>query len=244
MKYRIVEKLKAKNNDYYNEKAPVIVFLGDSVTQGCFDVYPVTENEVETVFEQGNSYSQLMKNALNILYPKANTVIVNSGVSGGNAKNGVERFQRDVLSYNPDLLVICFGLNDSTAGEEGINTYQKSLESLFLKAKEKEIDCIFMTPNMMCTYLSGKIRDSVTVKIGELIQSTQNSGMLDRYIAAAKKTAEECGVGICDVYGKWKRLAACGVDTTDLLSNHLNHPVKEMHNLFAYALLEEIFREV
>ena len=34
-----------------------------------------------------------------------------------------------------------------------------------------------------------------------------------------------------------------GVDTTDLLSNHINHPVRQMHCLFAAELVKVMFKE-
>ena len=32
-----------------------------------------------------------------------------------------------------------------------------------------------------------------------------------------------------------------GVDITDLLSNYLNHPTRELHWLFAYSLVHTMF---
>jgi hypothetical protein len=71
----------------------------------------------------------------------------------------------------------------------------------------------------------------------------QNSGLLDSFVEAGREAAAECGVGICDVYAVWKRLNACGVDTTALLSNHLNHPSREMQQLIANKILEELLSE-
>jgi lysophospholipase L1-like esterase len=39
--------------------------------------------------------------------------IINAGVGGNNTVDGKARFQRDVLSKNPDTVIICFGMNDS-----------------------------------------------------------------------------------------------------------------------------------
>ena len=33
----------------------------------------------------------------------------------------------------------------------------------------------------------------------------------------------------------------CGVDVTELLSNKINHPTREMNWLFAYSLVETMF---
>lgn len=38
--------------------------------------------------------------------------LINSGVSGDGVGEGLARLERDVLAYDPDLVIICFGTND------------------------------------------------------------------------------------------------------------------------------------
>ncbi|MBQ6708207.1 MAG: hypothetical protein IJM97_04570, partial [Clostridia bacterium] len=45
-----------------------------------------------------------------------------------------------------------------------------------------------------------------------------------------------------DCYGEWKKLSETQ-DITYLLANRINHPTKEMHELFAQKLFETIFDE-
>lgn len=241
MAYRILQKLKEKNGDIYGKKAPVIVCLGDSVTQGCFELYEPTPGTMETVFEPQSSYASILKKTLDLLYPKAGTVVINSGLSGGNAKNGADRFARDVAAYSPDLVTVCFGLNDCGGGTEGLELYKESLASIFDQAKAHGIDCIFMTPNMMNTYISGKIPEGFLKKQAEEPLRLQTEGMLETYLSAARQVAMDKQVAVCDVYAKWKALSEAGVDTTDLLSNHTNHPAREMQSLFAFSLLDVLF---
>ena len=65
---------------------------------------------------------------------------------------------------------------------------------------------------------------------------------MDRYIASAVALAKECGVPVCDCYAKWKELSKTE-DVTELLANRINHPSKEMHELFAQSLFEIIFSD-
>ena len=58
---------------------------------------------------------------------------------------------------------------------------------------------------------------------------------------AARAAAAETQVPVCDVYAKWMSMYQNGVDITDLLSNYLNHPTREMHQLFAWSLLDILF---
>ena len=244
MKYKFLEKAIAKNKDVHNKPAPVMVCLGDSVTQGCFELYNPTPTTIETSFEQQYAYSQLLKNAFNLLYPRANAAIINSGHSGGTAKQGLERLERDVFCFNPDLVIVAFALNDSGGGLDGLPTFKDSLKGIFEACHARGIDCMYVTPNMMNTYTSGKIADPVSRRLAENFADRQKQdGLLDIYVEGAREVARECGVGICDVYGAWKRLAQCGVDTTDLLSNYLNHPIRPLQQLIANKILEELFSE-
>ena len=51
---------------------------------------------------------------------------------------------------------------------------------------------------------------------------------------------KEENIILCDCYAIWKRMYESGVDTTNLLSNGLNHPIREMHGLFAWQLVQTI----
>ena len=73
--------------------------------------------------------------------------------------------------------------------------------------------------------------------------AVSKEGRLDEYLLAAKEAARDCGVKVCDCYARWQKMRAAGVDTTALLCNHINHPSREMHDLFAVSLLETIFEE-
>ena len=49
---RIIQKVAAKQSDIWNMPPVTIAFLGDSVTQGCFDVFTTESNQINTVFQQ------------------------------------------------------------------------------------------------------------------------------------------------------------------------------------------------
>ena len=70
----------------------------------------------------------------------------------------------------------------------------------------------------------------------------QNSGKMDRFIYAAIDLAKSMDIPVCDCYSKWKELSKTQ-DTTMLLANRINHPVREMHQLFADSLFAMIFPE-
>ncbi len=238
---KFVEVLKEKQADNYGNRNPMIAFLGDSVTQGCFEVWE-ENGGCRTVFDTRQSYSEKVKEIFALLYPEAPVNVINAGVNGSSAIEGLQRFRRDVVGCKPDLLVVCFGLNDANSGR-GVDAYTDALRTIFKEAKEAGIEVIFMTPNMMNTYTSRVNPQQLFKDLAVVFAGRQNDGTFDSYINAAKEVCEEEGVTICDCYAIWKQMYACGVDTTNLLSNGLNHPIREMHYVFAWQLVQTILNK-
>ena len=232
-------KLMAEKSKKPNEvKIPTIAFLGDSVTQGCFELYMKAENVYETEFDSEYAYHNCLKKIFSVLFPNVPLNIINAGISGNNSTDGLNRLERDVIAYKPDLTVVCFGLNDNWKGADGIEEYKNNLKTIFTKLKESGSEVICMTANMMCDYVNYRLDRPEFKEIAEGTAKQQNDGRADMYFSAAKEVAAECGVKICDVYSKLKRMNELGIDTTELLSNYINHPKREMHWLFASSLVD------
>ncbi len=240
---KFLKKLAEKSINLHADAAVTVVTFGDSVTQGCFECYRNGEKTVETEFDPQNAYSQKFVHILRTLYPRAQINLVNSGISGDSAVNAVSRLERAVLRYTPDVVIVCFGLNDSTRGVEGIGMYAEALRKIFTAIKESGSECIFMTPNMMNTYRNMHLLDEVSIGLAPIFAKLQNEGIIDQYVDAARGVAQECGVRVCDAYARWKKMHSAGVDTTALLANYLNHPTREMHWLFANALIDTVFED-
>lgn len=227
-----IKRIAKRSNDLYGSNQITMAFLGDSITQGCFE---------ESVYDYESVYHERLRKKLNMLFPGVPINVINAGIGGDNAANGLTRLERDVLSYSPDLVVICFGLNDVHKGPEGIDDYAKALRGIFKRLKETNTDTIFMTPNMMNTYVSSKFTSKEMEKLAPEFARIQNEGLFDRYMECARSVCEEEAIPVCDCYRKWKRFHQSGVDVTDLLANYLNHPTREMHNLFAESLFDTIW---
>lgn len=238
---KIIELLKQKQEGLIKNKPVTIAFLGDSVTQGCFECYLTGPDSLQTVFDYKSAYSTRVREILNLLYPSVQINIINSGVSGDSAPVGLQRLERDVLSYNPDLVIISYGLNDSTGGKEGIGKYTSALEEIFSQLKKKNIETIFLTQNYMNTKTSPHLKEELFINLSKTFASdVQNSGVLKAYFAAAREVCEKYGVKICDLYPVWEKLEKAGVDVTELLANKLNHPIRELHYYMAMKIVETI----
>ena len=235
---KIIEKIKEKQNNLLNSQPITIGFLGDSVTQGCFECYLTNPTTIQTVFEGESSYSNRLKEILSLLYPKVQINFINAGVSGDSAPSGLSRLDRDVLRFNPDLVVVGFALNDSCSGVDGLGEYKKAMEEIVCSIQNSGAECILLTPNVMNTNVSPHLKDQLFIDLAKSFSSIQNDGVLDLYVDAIKEVAKNKNVKVCDVYSKWKKMIDSGVNTTELLANKLNHPIREINYLTAIMLLD------
>lgn len=228
---KICERVKGGIKEY-KENGPInIVIIGDSVSHGCFG--GKIHHDYNAV------YHNRLRLMINSAYPNIPINIINTAIGGTTADFALRNFERDVLPHKPELAIICFGLNDVNGSTE---RFTSSLSGIFEKCKNADIDCIFMTPNMLNTKRhphTAEMHFDYALKTAEM----QNSGKMDSFMAAAKEAAKAQGVLLCDCYGEWKKMAENGVDTTLLLANYINHPTREMHKLFADMLYETIFGE-
>ena len=238
---KIAEKLKATTIDRHLAGV-TIAFLGDSVTQGCFELY-MDHGEIKPVFEQRSAYCQRVFDILATLYPRVPVHVINAGRSGDRACKGVHRLERDVLSHAPDLVVVCYGLNDCRRDEGSVSTYQNALREIFATVQARGCELIFMTPNMMNTTVSPHVTDPAMIRVAEDTMGRQNDGIFDAHLDAARTLCAEMGVPVCDCYKIWQDMYRSGVNVTELLSNKINHPTREMHSLFAYELVKMMLRE-
>lgn len=226
---KITEKI---NMDYdaLVEHGPItIVAFGDSVTHGALSS---GEFNYETVY-----WNLLKRKILNVRnYVPVN--VINAGIGGITAKRSLGRLDSQVITYHPDLVIVCFGLNDVNGSLED---YLSSLETIFKKCMDSGAEVVFMTPNMLNTYVADDT-DEALKHYAKVTAEMQNGGKMDKYMSGAVDIAFKCGVKVCDCYSAWKKMSQ-KTDTTMLLINRINHPNAKMHELFADMLFDTIFAD-
>lgn len=235
---KILDKIIAKQINLKGEKPVTIAFFGDSVTQGCFELYKTSDTTFQTEFRVEEGYHTKLREIIQLLYPSVPINMIYAGISGGNSREGLERVENDVCAYKPDLTIVCFGLNDCCSGLDGIDIYRKSLKGIFEKLKSCGSEIIFMTPNLMADSVSSEVEDKY---IREVYDKMIKANALNEYVEAARQVCKDENILICDCYKIWSTLKERKVDTTRLLANRINHPVEKMHWLFAFKLAEMIF---
>lgn len=106
--------------------------IGGSITQGS------------SASNQNNCYASLLKKWWEDTFPDAEIEFVNAGVGGTSSYLGVHRVGTDLLSYEPDFVVVEFSVND------GNNIfYKKSYDNLVRRILKEEnapaVLLLFMT---------------------------------------------------------------------------------------------------
>lgn len=237
---KIIEKIKNRQAAPHSCRQPVIAFLGDSVTQGCFEIYN-DHGRVETTFFPEEAYAAKVRHILSLLYPSASVNIINAGISGDTSWGGLDRLERDVLSLNPDLVVVCYGLNDAGCGESGLERYADSLGEIFAKIKASGAEAIFLTPNLRSDDTDYMNPDKLLEGCVRGIAANERDGWLQKYLESARQIAKAADIPVCDCNALWLKLKAGGVNTNALLANDVNHPTRELHWMFAYELVRTMF---
>ena len=225
---KIRDKFQFKTANILTDGPITVVALGDSVTHGA-----VGEGELD--YE--SVYWNRLRRKIQAVCRDVPVNVINAGIGGTTALQGAERLDRQVLCHRPDLVTVCFGLNDVNGPLED---YLRGLREIFTKCKDV-CDVIFMTPNMLNTYVADDAPSRHRI-YAEKTARMQNDGTFDRYVAAAIDLARELDVTVCDCYAIWKERSKTE-DVTMLLANRINHPVREMHEIFAQNLFDLICGE-
>ena len=163
------------------EQGPInIVILGDSVSHASFLDY----HNYEAVY-----WNVLKKK----LYAERSYVPINmicASVGGTTAREALPRLERDVLCHRPDLVIVCFGLNDVNGSLED---YLTPLREIFSRCRATGADVIFLSPNMLNTSVDPEVTPSIYLEYAHKTAEMQNGGRMDSYIYSAIALAKEMG---------------------------------------------------
>ena len=223
---------------------PIIVALGDSVTAGHFEwLVPIELMKAAflgkldpadpaaallagpiEVTDARESYIEKFRLKLIDKYEQTSVSVINCGIAGDNIIGMHARLSRDVISHQPDLVLINGSLN---WGPEMGNSsdYYFELKQVVQEIKTgTEADIILITPNMDMT--EGWF-DGVS-KLPERVE-------------VIRQLAAEEEVSLADTYAIWEEYKRQGYPLEALLANGINHPSVTGHEVYALALMQ-LFR--
>ena len=247
-----VSSLTGLDQDGLERKNPVIAALGDSVTAGHFEsifmptpellakISALMKNptheaiaEIGSVFveitDARESYIEKFRYKLIDLFEKTSVSVINAGIAGDTLVSMAMRADRDVIRYQPDLVLINGSLNWTTElGSSG--DYKRILRDLVHRIKnETDADIVLLTPN-------GEVREANPLFESLGIQMEPSS--LPERVKAIRDLAVEEKVCLADVYAVWEAVKEKGCPWKELLANGSNHPGAEGHEVYAKVLMK------
>ena len=223
--------------DGLERKNPVIVALGDSVTAGHFEpcgdleeIFAIIESGGMPDFSKGEvvdareCYLEKFRAKLIDYFELTSVSTLNAGIAGDNMYGMEKRVYRDVVRYQPDLVIVNGSLNwGPECGDS--NDYEAALRRvLAVIQNETKADVILMTPNM----------DKMPKELGN-----PKSPLIER-VEIIRRLAEEKQCCLADTYLAWEKYEEAGHSVVDLLANHGNHPSVTGHEAYARVLMKLI----
>jgi lysophospholipase L1-like esterase len=193
--------------DWPGNRTVNIVFYGHSVPAGYFNTPEVRSLE---------AYPHLVREGLARLFPHAVINVIVSAKGGENAVDGAVRFDRDVLSHNPDLVLIDYSLNDRRAG---LDAARAAWTKMIVAARNRGAAVILLTPTPDLKSNLGDPRDP-----------------LEQQAVQVRQLAAEFSVGLVDSLRIFEQ-AADAEHMPELMSQN-NHPNGKGHRLVAAAILK------
>jgi lysophospholipase L1-like esterase len=179
-----------------------IVCFGDSIT----GVYYHTGGR--------RAWCDLLGVALNRIYPKGTIEMINAGISGNNTAAALKRMEADVLSYNPQLVVVMFCMND-VAGLTP-EAFQANLAEIIRRARDRGAEVVLMTPNSIYP-------DDPRRPPSRVVQ----------YVGIVRQVGRELGVPVADCFRAYEEIRDIDRQAWVHLMSDTLHPNLRGHKLFA-----------
>lgn len=186
-----------------------IVFAGDSITHGPFHTNGY------------RSYSEYFKEIVRRerIDGRVNK-IRNTGVSGATTDDIVKNFKSWIEVYDPEVVFLMIGMNDSAFEKVNLERYEENLKYLINRIRKIGAIPILQTSN--------------TIKFDESRDS------LNRYMNIIRKLSKTENVFIIDHYNKWVELEKKDKEIRKKLLNDSIHPNEFGHLEFIKYILKSL----
>lgn len=109
----------------------VVASIGGSITEGA------------RATTRPNRYPEVIGEWWRKTFPKAQIEVINAGIGATGSNFGAMRFQRDVLSKHPDVIVVEFAVNDGNS-EASAQTYEGLLRQALNHPDKPAVVLLFM----------------------------------------------------------------------------------------------------
>ncbi|MEO6754862.1 MAG: GDSL-type esterase/lipase family protein, partial [Chthoniobacteraceae bacterium] len=177
-----------------------------------------------------------------------NVRIINAGVSGNTTDMARKRFEKDVLTHQPQIAIIQFGINDAaidvwkqppaSVPRVSLPDYRQNLTSMVQALKAQRARVVLMTSNPI--HWSDVTR-KLYAKPPYLPEDVEGFNVILRHYAqAVREIAKAEGVGLVDVFAAFKAREAEPDRKPGSLARDGMHPDDEGHRLIADLLIKHL----
>jgi len=154
------------------------------------------------------------------VFPRADVMTINAGISGHTTRDGLARIDRDVLAHKPTLVTVMFGLNDMT--RVPLEEYRENLKTIIDKARSVGAEVVLCTPNAVID-----TPDRPTKKLVD-------------YCDVVRAVGREKNVPVCDCYQTGDAWRSRDPQGWRLSMSDAIHPNMDGHQQIAELLAESI----
>ncbi|MEW6360057.1 MAG: GDSL-type esterase/lipase family protein [Planctomycetota bacterium] len=169
--------------------------------------------------------------------PRPEVLVVNKGVGGNSTRDGLARFERDVIETRPDHLILYFGMNDAGNSKKlvPLDEYVRNMQTMIDRARAAGVKTIVLVT------LNPVIIDYWASRHPTHPNKTQ--AHFDAYDAAVRALAEKNGLPLADLRALVNERGGAAMDAGCLIRNEANSRAKDGVHLTAegYRLMAGIF---
>ena len=194
-----------------------ILFQGDSITDSGRK-----RNHNESL---GDGYVMLTAAWLSALYPEYHMKFINRGVSGNGIRDLKNRWKKDCLDLNPNLVSILVGVNDVTWKGTSTESFQADYTSILEQTRQLKCQIVLLEPFLLPCH-------------GNFRKLTQD---LNRKIEVVRKLAVEFDALLIPLNGVF--LKACLKREASFWSLDGAHPTLAGYALIAQSWIKGVLDE-
>lgn len=202
---------------HLERRNPLMVVLGDSVSCGHFEMIDLARGLM--AHDPCACYMEKVRVRLQQVYPLTAVTLVNSAIAGDNIASMEQRLTRDVISHQPDLVVLNATLNwpDYRGTFADFQAaYRRVVQRILL---ETDADLLLLTPN-------------ITTYEDELAPRVQ----------LVKDLADEFQLPMVDLHRMFTDLLT-PEEYPAVLANGENHPTVRGHEFMARAIMKVLVED-
>ena len=163
-------------------------------------------------------------------------LVVNKGVGGHTSKDGLARFERDVIEVKPDHLILYFGINDACNSGKlvPVERFSRNMQTMIDRSPTRSI--ILVTPNPVMS-------DYLALRHPKHPFKADFQSHLDNYDAAIRELASKNKIPIADLRKLMDENGGAAKTRGSLIRNEANRGGKDGVHLTTdgYRLMAGLF---